>query len=93
MDISSTREHYVFEIIISSLMIIPKALIVTIKIEIEIEAIRSIPSKRKSHKWGSVNETFSLVPIFLLEGKSSYYNSYSEYGFNFSNVIEYINII
>lgn len=45
LGISATSEHYVFEVILS-----PKALISTIKIEIEIEAIRSILS-RKNISW------------------------------------------
>jgi hypothetical protein len=45
-DISCTSEHYVFEMIISAVLIFPKALISTIKIEIE--AIRSILARKNS---------------------------------------------
>lgn len=50
LDILSISEHSVFEVIISAVLILPKALISTIKVEIESKAIRSI-LLRKNISW------------------------------------------
>lgn len=51
-DISTTSEHNVFEMIISAVLIFPKALILTIRVEIEIKAIRSILSGKYHSRMG-----------------------------------------